>query len=59
MQAFAHVPTVIAAFDNDINFLKLILTDIAGPQQLCFTIETHAPHIAESVCPNFLARALG
>ena len=31
MRAFAHAPAVIAAFDDEIDFLPQILADVAAP----------------------------
>src|SRR5262245_9677606 len=57
MEAFAHAPAIVAAFDDDINFLKLILSNIGSPEFAGLTVEAHTPGIAQAVGVNFRAEA--
>ena len=48
VKGLAHWPAVIAAFDDQINFLPIILPHIARPQFAGLTIPAEAPCVAES-----------
>src|ERR1043165_4475139 len=58
MHAFAHGPTVIAAFDNDVHFLPFVLTHVTRPHHAGLAIPTVAPRIAETVSVNLFAHAI-
>lgn len=53
MAAFRCVPAVVAAFDDDIDFLPFVLADVPDPEFAGFTVEREAPRIAESIGENF------
>ena len=57
METFAHTPAVISSLYNQIDLFPFVLADIPGPQVACFPIETHAPNIAQAVCPNLRPEA--
>lgn len=53
MRAFESVPAVIAAFDDDIDFFPIVLSDVTNPEIAGFTVEREAPGVTESICVNF------
>src|SRR5690606_11279440 len=53
MESFAAAPAVVAAFSDDVDFLPLLLADIADPQDAGLPIETPAPGISQAVGIDF------
>jgi len=57
MCAFANVPTVVAAFLNDVHFFPQVLADVAAPERAGGAVKTVTPRIAQAVSEDFFARA--
>src|SRR6187401_3540478 len=53
--SFTQIPTIVAAADDDIHFLKTILSDVAHPQRAGLPVETDAPGGAQARRPDFAA----
>ncbi len=48
MFRFADVPAVITALGDDVDFFPHVLANVSGPQFSGFTVERHAPDVAQS-----------
>ena len=55
--SFAEIPTIVAAFYDDVDFLALILSDVGAEEGLRLHVPVDAPRIAQPKCPDFGAIA--
>src|SRR6266478_912828 len=58
MRPLTNAPAIIPAFDNEIHFLPLVLSDVARPHLTRLAVPTEPPWIAKAVSPDFLVDAI-
>src|SRR5690348_18331415 len=54
--SFAHTPTVIAPFHNQVDFLPQLLSDITRPQVTRLAVPTKTPHVTQAPGISLFAR---